>query len=818
MIKIENLFKTYNPGRKNEEKVLKDVSVEFGNTGLVCLLGESGSGKTTLLNVLGGLDTFSKGTITIDDTVIKRYNPAVIEPIRNDKFDFIFQNYYLLGDHTVGYNVKLALNRYELSEEEKEARVEYVLNMLGMGKYKKKQVSKLSGGQQQRVSIARALVKSPDIILADEPTGNLDEENTLRTMSILKTISKSCLVILVTHERRIANFFADRIIEIRDGEIIRDENNKSNGSYERGDDANIYLKEMELSELESDVAEFKLYTQKDSPKDLETGKIRLSLAFKDGKLYIKNHMHYDVILEGEESGVQMLDEYRPKLDMDAVEKFSYDLPKLKSRGKSTLPGKEILKMALENLRLMGKKQTFVIAVLMVTAILLSVTLAELTDTLSVNEESIVKTDSHYIYLDFAKISSLREEGDQYRILEFAWEHFKENPYGEAFAVPNVNIYLTGSGFAQMDNLLQYLKNFSYVSKEYLNEEDLIYGRMPEKRNEVVVDIRVINQLIESGEVVATMYGDAESYVGATLIVATTNVEMEIVGISDTGESDLFCGQNLLLSFTTKGFEIASIEELQKELTDEYENLVLEADEIYIREGLSEAMKIIPGESTLCIGDDTEHVYRVEGTFPDSVGVDYVMSEEGCVNVRDLMIYEYKNCMFYTEDADGALEYFKDVAEDYTRAFHLQATVPHETEIAEYKEANTVDLDAKYLISMISVLVSFVMVYFTVKSNAVSRSEELTVYRLLGISKGSILKAYVLEMFFMTCYTSLPAVLLTSGAIKIMGQIPSLEMELIFPWYAVVGLLAAIYLAHALISILPVYGILSQPPATLAVKD
>ena len=90
MIKIEHLYKTYNPGKKNEEKVLKDVSLEFDRTGLVCLLGESGSGKTTLLNAIGGLDTFSGGTITIDQTTLKGYNPKVMEPLRNDRFDYIF--------------------------------------------------------------------------------------------------------------------------------------------------------------------------------------------------------------------------------------------------------------------------------------------------------------------------------------------------------------------------------------------------------------------------------------------------------------------------------------------------------------------------------------------------------------------------------------------------------------------------------------------------------------------------------------------------------------------------------------------------------
>lgn len=818
MIKVEHLYKTYNEGKKNEEKVLKDVSLEFGRTGLVCLLGESGSGKTTLLNTIGGLDTFSGGTITIDQTTLKGYNPKVMEPIRNDRFDYIFQNYYLLGDHTVAYNVKLALNRFDISEEEKEERVEYVLNMLGMGKYKKKQVSKLSGGQQQRVSIARALVKSPDIILADEPTGNLDEENTLRTMSILKSISKECLVLLVTHERRIADFFADRIIEIRDGEVIRDVENVSADSYERGDDANIYLKEMECKTLANDFANFRIYVEGAEKADLAERGVGLSLAFRDGKLYIKNHMNCDVILEGEESGIHMVDEYRPKFDVEEMEKVAYNLPKLKSKGSANLAFKEILRMALENIRLMGKKQAFVIGVLIATGILLSVVVADFINTVSVDEESIVTTDSHYLYLDFAKVSSLRDEESQMKIMEFAWEHLADNPYGTAFATPTVNLYLQGEGYEQMENLLERLTNYCYVSKDYLDESMLLYGKMPTKRDEVVLDIRVVNQLLKSGGVISSMLEKPENFVGKSLFVATTNVEVEIVGICDSGQSNIYCGQNVLLSFPTGGVSVASIAELQAQCPGEYDDLQLADNEVLMRESMYESSVAISGDNTMTLGDDNTHEYTIVGTFPDSLDANYVMSDQGCINARDVMIYEMKICMFYSNDQEAALSYFEDVKNDYKNHFVLQVSVPHVTQVEAYKEANQVDLDAKYLIALICTVLSLVMVYFTVKSNAVSRIEELTVYRLIGISKKSILQAYVLEMFFMTCYTSLPAVLLTSAAIKIISAIPSLQVELTFPAWAVAALLVAIYLIHSFISILPVYGILSQPPAKLAVKE
>ena len=244
MIQIKKLDKYYHKGKSNENHVLKEINLELDNKGLVCILGESGSGKTTLLNTIGGLDTFGSGSIAIDDTVLNKYDPKKIENLRNQKFGYIFQNYYLLQDYTVAYNIKLALNVFDLSEEEKEERVDYVLEALHMKKFKKKLVSQLSGGQQQRVSIARALVRAPEIILAEEPPGNLDEENTIRIMSILKSISKECLVILVSHEKAIAKFFADRIIEIQDGVIKKDYANKASEAYQRMDDSNIYLKDM----------------------------------------------------------------------------------------------------------------------------------------------------------------------------------------------------------------------------------------------------------------------------------------------------------------------------------------------------------------------------------------------------------------------------------------------------------------------------------------------------------------------------------------------------------------------------------------------
>ena len=811
MIQVEHLHKYYNKGKKNEQHVLDDINLEFGETGLVCILGESGSGKTTLLNTIGGLDDFAEGTLTVDEAALTGYQPKIIEPIRNEHYGYIFQNYYILQDYSVEYNVKLALNRYDLTEEEKTERTEYILGLLGMAKYKKKLVSKLSGGQQQRVSIARALVKAPDIILADEPTGNLDEENTIRTMSILKSISKECLVLLVTHEKRIARFFGDRIIEIEDGKVVRDIENKGS-SYERSDDANIYLPEYEKKSLEEGFAKFRMYYK---PEE-EAEKVRLNLVWKDGKLYVQNLMECDIVLEGEENGIHVLDEERPKLNMEEIEQFSYDLERLPDKGSAKLPFREIWRMALSNIKMMGRKQAFIITILLASAILLSVTLAKFINMVAINEEEVVSVDSHYASLNIDITGTINEEMDGWEVYEFLYYYLDSTDIYDSFFSPTARLYLTGQGYLQLDNVQQTISGYSYVSLDHLKEEQLLYGRMPEKRNEVVVDIAVIQDWMDSKGVLTSYYKEPEDYLGVVLEADRSSSNMTITGISNTQEPSIYCGQNVLLGMVQKGYQIANVKEFLAEYPEEYETIDLAHDEILMRQGMYNAE-----QTDRMTGSDNQvilanYIYNVVGTFPDELGVDYILSDKGCKDVRDQVIYQERSCLLYTDDIDKTMQYFEDL-DWVSNKYALNLKNIRDVQLQDYLAKSVSDTDASNLITLIVVVISVLMIYFTIKSNAMSRSEELTVYRLLGISKGSIIQAYVLEMALLTSATSLPAVLISSGVIKFIGSIPSLEMGMLFPWWSVLILLVVIYVVHTVISILPVNGIISKPPATLAVK-
>ena len=810
MIKVNNLNKYYNKGRKNEQHVLNNINLEFGNTGLICILGESGSGKTTLLNTIGGLDDFADGTLQVNDTILKSYKQKLIEPVRNDNFGYIFQNYYLLKDYSVNYNVKIALNRYNLSEKEKDERTKYILDMLGIGKYKNKPVSKLSGGQQQRVSIARALVKAPDIILADEPTGNLDEENTIRTMAILKKISKECLVLLVTHEKKIANFFGDRIIEIRDGKVIHDKKNTSS-SYERSDDSNIYLKEFELDSIGAGYSKFNIYYKKEEAPPA----INMNMVWKDGKLYIQNMMEYDIIFEGEENGVKILDTERPALEMEEIENLSYDLTKLPAKGNAQLPFHEIWRIAMSNIHLMGKKQVFITIILIAAAVMLSITTAKFTNMVSINKEKIVSTDSHYVKANFNNISVFNHE-DQLQVLEFTWKYLDNDIYGNTFFSPNSTLYIIGNGFKQIKSLRQPINNISYVSSKHLKESSLIYGTMPKKRNEAVIDLQVIKNLMASKGVVSSNYKTPEDFIGAILKTYKYSLKLIITGISNNREPSLYCSQNVLLEFPQKSYKIASLGGLKAEDSVNYSNIKLADNEILIREGLYNSLKLGKNKE-YTFGDDSVHIYNIVGTFPDEIGTDYVLSDRGCLNIRDIMIYEYKTCMVYTDNTKTTINGLKGIKDPDMGVFKINLTIPNKEEIKAYQKANKGDTKASSLITIVIVTISVIIVYFTIKSNAISRSEELIVYSLLGISKRSILKSYIIEITLLTSYTSLPAVIVTSGVIKFIGSIPSLGINMLFPWWSVLILLASIYIVHIIISIMPVYRILSRPPATLAVK-
>ena len=223
MLSIRGIRKTYKTGDLIQT-ALDGVSLNLRDNEFVAVLGPSGSGKTTLLNIIGGLDRYDEGDLIINNVSTRNYKDRDWDTYRNHTIGFVFQSYNLIPHQNILSNVELALTIAGISAKERKERALKALEEVGLREQAHKRPNQLSGGQMQRVAIARALVNDPDILLADEPTGALDSKTSVQVMELLKKVAADRLVVMVTHNPELANTYANRIVNLKDGKIVSDSN------------------------------------------------------------------------------------------------------------------------------------------------------------------------------------------------------------------------------------------------------------------------------------------------------------------------------------------------------------------------------------------------------------------------------------------------------------------------------------------------------------------------------------------------------------------------------------------------------------------
>jgi len=248
MLEIRNLSKAYRTKSGLKHQALKKITLQFGDRGFVFILGKSGCGKSTLLNILGGLDQADEGDFIIHGKTAEGFKASDWDSYRNTYLGFIFQEFNILDNYSVAKNIALALELQGHAKKEIKKEVERILKTVDLEDLGKRKTSELSGGQKQRVAIARALVKNPQIILADEPTGNLDKETGEQVFNILRKLAEDKLVLMVTHDKESAYKYADRIITMSDGEIVGDELNEGGLKY-ISDNIDIYRTDGEITKV-----------------------------------------------------------------------------------------------------------------------------------------------------------------------------------------------------------------------------------------------------------------------------------------------------------------------------------------------------------------------------------------------------------------------------------------------------------------------------------------------------------------------------------------------------------------------------------------
>ena len=231
MFKLINVTKTYKRGKIKKE-ALHSISLTLPSKGLVFIIGKSGSGKSTLLNILSGLDSFTSGEIYYNDFTYKKKNTKKFDKLHAYEFGFVFQDYCLIEELSVKDNIALGTLK---NESECKREINNLLELVGLKKYGNKLAKELSGGEKQRIALARALIKKPNVVFCDEPTGNLDMISSEKVLKVLKKASKNALIIVVTHNIDSAYLYGDRIISLNDGIITNDET-----IYNEGKSQNLY--------------------------------------------------------------------------------------------------------------------------------------------------------------------------------------------------------------------------------------------------------------------------------------------------------------------------------------------------------------------------------------------------------------------------------------------------------------------------------------------------------------------------------------------------------------------------------------------------
>ena len=532
MIKLVNVYKYFNKGKKSEVRAIDNTSIDLPEKGIVTLLGPSGCGKTTLLNSIGGLSKIDKGSIYVDEEKITKVSVNKIDKIRSLKIGYIFQNFNLLDDETVFDNVSLVLKINGLKDKEEiSKRVNFCLESLGIYRYRNRYAGMLSGGERQRVAIARAIVKDPEVIIADEPTGNLDSKNTIEVMNIIKSLSRDRLVILVTHERELAKFYSDRIIEIFDGKIVNDYINKDNHELDYRLDNKVYLKDIKMHEtIKGKNVNIDYYA-------IDESKLNLRIVVKNDNIYIESDS-FKKIENINNSNIELVDAHYEKINKKVYEEFSFDYNKVKNdKFKSKYSSIYNIFSGTKRGLMKILNYSFIKKLLLVgffmSSMFIMYSVSSIMGTFNIKEKDFVNYNKNYLLL--TKNNMTKSEYDKI-----------SNMNNVNYVIPTdgmVTLNFKFGNYLQTSGIMQTI-NGNLASSSLVDK--IISGTKIKNNNEIIIDKLVIDKFLSMSDAKNAGYLTYDNFIGESVYLKDSQ-EYKIVGISDTSSPSIYASDSELIN-------------------------------------------------------------------------------------------------------------------------------------------------------------------------------------------------------------------------------------------------------------------------------
>lgn len=802
MIKLERVNKYFNRFRRNSNHVINNTSLTFEDTGLVALLGPSGSGKTTLLNTIGGLDKISSGRIYVNGKKISGHNIHRIDKLRNLNIGYIFQDYKLVDNMSVFDNVALSLKTIGLKNpKEIEKRVHYVLECVGMYRYRKRPASMLSGGERQRVGIARAIVKNPNIIIADEPTGNLDSKNSLEIMNIIKKISEDRLVILVTHEVNLAKFYASRIIEIEDGKVINDYVNDHEDNLDYSIDNNIYLKDMN----KQDKLNLGIDVYRDKADNLD-----IEIVLKGNNIFIRSKNDRKIEVVDDNTSIEFINDHYKQMAKKDLDNIKFDFSILKSNHRIRYSSifnpftfitngfNKVLNYSLvKKLLLIGFFLSGIYIMISTSRIAANMTIKD-KDFVQYNKNYIIVNTNKVLIDDYIKYSNMNNVN--YVIPGNSSVTFKVK-VDDYYQTSKINVTVSGS-----------LSSIDMITKD-----DLICGRMPENDHEIIVDKMVINRLKDEIEI-AKMVGLIKNKDFLDRIATITNLsDFKIVGISDLESPSIYVDR---VNFTDIIYNNVSDEQISfitdddTDETSDYQYFMLFANKVYLTEG-----RWPDNDYEVMINKSEKENYPLNKEMSKKINgvklkvVGYYDSldqiDKYLVNnnmMRILLLKKSKNMMIYSNDKEATLN---ELIESGVNAEDSYVS-SRNTYIKSRETVTQVQLTS----SAVILAISLIEIVLMLRSSFLSRIKEVGIFRAIGLKKKDIYIMFSGEIFAITTFASLPGVLICAYICNQISQIKGFENELIINKPLVLGTIILIYLFNLFCGLLPVAFTLRKRPAEI----
>lgn len=801
MLEIKNVNKYFNKHKKNQVHVINNTSITLENNGLVALLGPSGCGKTTLLNTIGGLDKIGKGSIYINGKKISSRCSHSVDKIRNLNVGYIFQDYKLIENLSVYDNVAIVLKMIGIKDKnEIKRRVEYVLDKVGMLRYKKRPASMLSGGERQRVGIARAIVKDPNIILADEPTGNLDSKNSLEIMKIIRSIAKDRLVILVTHEQNLAKFYATRIIEIQDGKVIKDYKNEHSDELDYRLDNTFYLKDFENHDIVNDEDyNINIYSE-------TKNKVKLDIVVVDGNVYIRSNTSDKIEVIDENSSIELVNDHYKAIAKNDIDKYKFDFNKIidkdvKKKYSSILNPITLIINGFKKVFDYPFLKKMLLVGFFLSGMFLTYAISSITATMTINETDFVSVNKEYLTLTQKKINV-----DDY----LSYEEMEDIDYiipGSSIVTFNVDYKDYYQTSRNNDNLSGSLSSISMI-----NEKDLIYGRMPEEDYEIVVDKETIQNMFDETNR-AQMAGITSISLMVNRSVTINNMKkFTIVGITDKESPSIYVNNNLFINIiansSNKGddVDIAPSEGIV--------DYTLYQDKIELKKGTwpTNDYEVIVNINNLeSMKLNSELDYKVNGKKLKVVG--YYDSKYNYNNyfvnnntIKYNVISTMEDATIKSNNKNITLNNFRDkklnIADSYQKS--------KENYMSQIKERNKNSL----LVSGIILAISLIEIFLMVRSSFLSRVKEVGIYRAIGIKKIDIYKMFFEEIFAIVTIGSIPGIVLMSYILKTLSSIKYLSSYFIVNMMTIGVTIIFVYLFNLIIGLIPVFNTIRKRPAQI----